>query len=170
MDFIVEPLAPHHDRKTFACGSAELDHWFHHRADREVRRNLTRVFVAVDGAGGVVGFYSLTFITLAVGNRPETLAHTLPRPDAVPAARIGSLARDRDRHGQGIGTQLLADAIHRVLGATRTLPVVAIVAETNGAPAAAFYQTFGFQPFPLTAGRSFLLTASARNALGTVAS
>jgi GNAT superfamily N-acetyltransferase len=163
MGLVIEPLSLRHDRRTFACGKADLDHWFHQRADRDAHKG-TRVFVAVDDTFGVVGVYSLNFITLALENLPQTQAHLLPRPGSAPAALIGSLARDLRVHGQGIGARLLVDAIHRVLGAAKTLPLIAVIAEVNDAQAAAFYDSFGFRPFPRIPERAFLLTASVMTA------
>lgn len=164
MDLVIEPLSPRHDRRTFACGKADLDHWFHQQADRDAHKG-TRVFVAVDHTFGVVGVYSLNFITLALENLPQTQAHLLPRPGSAPAALIGSLARDLRVHGQGIAARLLVDAIHRVLGAAKTLPLIAVIAEVNDAHTAAFYDSFGFRPFPRVSERAFLLTASVMTAL-----
>lgn len=164
MGLVIEPLSPHHDRKAFACGKPELDRWFHQRAGRDAH-NGTRVFVAVDDSFGVVGVYRLGFITLALESLPQTQAHLLPRRDSAPAALIGSLARDLRVHGRGIGVRLLADAIHRVLVAAKTLPLIAVIAEVNDAHAAVFYDSFGFRPFPRTPERAFLLTASVMTAL-----
>ncbi len=164
MGLVIEPLSPRHDRRTFACGKADLDHWFHQRADRDAHKG-TQVFVAVDDTLGVVGVYSLNVITLALENLPQTQAHLLPRPGSAPAALLRSLARDLRVHGQGIGAKLLVDAIHRVLGAAKTLPLIAVIAEVNDAHAAAFYDSFGFRPFPRIPERAFLLTASVMTAL-----
>jgi hypothetical protein len=48
---------------------------------------------------------------------PADLARKLPRYDAIPAVRIGQLARDERVRGQGVGELLLADAVRRMLGA-----------------------------------------------------
>lgn len=81
----------------------------------------------------MVGVYSLNFITLALENLPQMQAHLLPRPGSAPAALLGSLARDMRVHGQDVGARLLVDAIHRVLGAAKTLPLIAVIAEVNDA-------------------------------------
>ncbi|WP_455183376.1 hypothetical protein [Azospirillum palustre] len=132
MGLVTKPLAPHHNRKAFTCGKPVLDRWFHQRADRNAH-NGTRVFVVVDDMLGVVGVYSLNFITLALENLPQTQAHLLPRPGSAPAALLGSLARDMHVHGLGIGARPLVDAIHRVLGAAKTFPWIAVIAEVKDA-------------------------------------
>jgi len=161
MALTFEPLASRHDRSHFACGRPQLDDWFRRGAGQDERRNLARVFVAADDALGVVGFYSLSTFTLSLPDLPQEIAQKLPRYDAIPAALIGRLARDERVRGQGVGELLLADAVRRVLGASKTLAVFAIVVEAKDEKATTFYEGFGFQPFPLRQNRLFLLTSSA---------
>ena len=155
----------HHNRAAFTCGQPDLDDWFRRRVGQDGRRNVARVFVAVEDTLGVIGFYSLSAFTLSLTDLPDGIAHKLPRYDVIPAALIGRLARDERVRGQGIGELLLADAVRRILGASKTLAVFAIVAEAKNARAAAFYEGFGFRPFPLHPERLFLLTSSAAAAV-----
>jgi GNAT superfamily N-acetyltransferase len=162
---VIEPLDARHDRRAFSCGEAELDDWFAHRSGQDVRRNIARVFVAIDSELGVVGFYSLSSFSLALGEFPDALARKLPRYDAVPAALIGRLARDEKARGQRLGDFLVADAVRRILGANRSVAVFAIVVDAKNTKAAEFYKQFGFQSFPLHPERLFLTTATAIAAL-----
>lgn len=161
MDVILEPLGKQHDRSTFSCGQAELDDWFRRRASQDERRNIARVFVAVNPELGVVGFYSLSSFKLDFDDLPEELA----RYDGVPAARIGRLARDSRVRGKGIGELLVADAVRRILSAARSLAVFAIMVDAKNEHAATFYEGFGFRRFPLRPDRLFLLASSAAAAL-----
>lgn len=155
-----EPLGKH-ERRNFSCGVAALDDWFHQRAGQDEKRNVARVFVAIDDQLGVVGFYSLSTFTLTITDLPAEHAKRLPRYDLIPAALIGRLARDRRAHGLGVGDLLLADAIKRILSAASTLAVFAIVVEAKDEPAAAFYRAFGFEPFPSRPLRLFMSFANA---------
>ena len=161
MEISIEPLGKHHDRKTFCCGQPALDDWFRHRASQDEKRNVARVFVAVTPDLGVIGFYSLSSLSLSLESLPEEVAHRLPRYDAIPAALIGRLARDERVRGSGVGELLLADAIQRILGAGRSMAVFAIVVDAKDDRAVDFYQAFGFRVFPLQTKRLFLLTATA---------
>ena len=76
------PLAKEHDRSGFRCGEGELDEWFRKRAGQDVRRNVARVFVALDESG-IAGFYSLSAFTLSLDEVPESLAGKLPRYDRI---------------------------------------------------------------------------------------
>jgi ribosomal protein S18 acetylase RimI-like enzyme len=161
----IEPLGKYHDPATFSSGQPDIDDWFRRRASQDEWRNVARVFVAADDELGVIGFYSLSSYTLALDDLPEHLARKLPRYDAIPAARIGRLARDERVRGQRVGELLLADAVRRILGAARSVAVFAIVVDAKDDAAAAFYRRFGFQPFPLQPSRLFLLTSTALAAL-----
>jgi GNAT superfamily N-acetyltransferase len=165
----IEPLGKHHDRAGFSCGQPELDDWFRHRASQDEKRHVARVFVALDpessAESAVIGFYSLSSLSLSLEDLPEEIAHKLPRYDAIPAALIGRLARAERVRGQGVGELLLADAIRRILVAGRSIAVFAIVVDAKGERAVDFYKTFGFHPFPLRPQRLFLPTATATAAL-----
>jgi GNAT superfamily N-acetyltransferase len=152
---VIEPLGKH-DRAAFSCGVVSLDDWFRLRAGQDEKRNVARVFVAIDDQGGIVGFYSLSSFTPTIADLPLDYAKRLPRYDAIPAALIGRLARDEKVRGEGIGELLLADAVRRVIGAARSLAVFAIVVEATDEKAAAFYRDFGFMAFPNRPLRLFM--------------
>jgi hypothetical protein len=88
MGLAIAPLDKGHDRKQFACGQPELDDWFRRRASQDDKRNIARVFVATDDDLGVIGFYSLSSFTLAIGDLPEEVGSKLPRyrPSTKPMA------------------------------------------------------------------------------------
>jgi GNAT superfamily N-acetyltransferase len=159
----IEPLGKH-DRAAFSCGVAVLDEWFHLRAGHE-KRNMARVFVAIDDRRGIVGLYSLSSFTLAITDLPPELAKRLPRYDLIAIALIGRLARDERVRGEGIGDLLLADAIRRVIGATRSIAVFAIVVDATDEKAAVFYRDFGFVPFPNRPLRLFMPASEAADAV-----
>lgn len=158
----VEPLGKH-DRAAFSCGVAALDDWFRRRAGQDEKRNVARVFVAIDHQRSIVGFYSLSSFTIALTDLPPEQARRLPRYDAIPAALIGRLARDQKARGQGVGDLLLADAVRRIIGAARSLAV--FVVDAIDEKAAAFYRDFGFAPFPNRPLRLFMPASEAAEAV-----
>jgi GNAT superfamily N-acetyltransferase len=160
----IEPLGKH-DRAAFSCGVAALDDWFRLRAGQDEKRNVTRVFVAIDEQHRIVGFYSLSSFTLTIADLPPESSKHLPRYDLIPAALIGRLARDERVRGEGVGDLLLADAVLRVIGASRSLAVFAIVVEAMDEEAAAFYRDFGFAPFPSHPRRLFMPASEAAEAV-----
>jgi GNAT superfamily N-acetyltransferase len=160
----IEPLGKH-ERRAFTCGVAALDDWFHLRAGQDEKRNVARIFVAIDDRLGVVGFYSLSTFTLTITDLPREHIKRLPRYDLIRAALIGRLARDQRVRGQGVGDFLLADAVRRILSAASTLAVFAIVVEAKDEQEAAFYGNFGFMPFPNRPFRLFIPVADAIEAM-----
>ena len=160
----IQPLGKH-DRAAFSCGMPALDDWFRIRAGQDEKRNIARVFVAIDDRYGVVGFYSLSSFTLAIADLPPGHAKRLPRYNSIPAALIGRLARDDRVRGEGVGELLLSDAVRRVLGAAHSLAVFAIVVESKDDKAAAFYRDFGFEPFPNRPLRLFMTASAAAAAI-----
>lgn len=169
MALTIAPLDKSHDRSAFACGQPDLDDWFKRRASQDERRNLARVFVALDGDLRVVGFYALSAFTLALDELPADLSQKLPRYQALPAALIGRLARDLRVRGQGAGELLLADAVRRVLSVADRLAVFAILVDAKDKAARTFYESFGFQSFPNRPNRLFLLTSTAAAAVAELA-
>jgi ribosomal protein S18 acetylase RimI-like enzyme len=157
---VIEPLGRRHDRGEFSSGEPPLDDWFRNRASQDEKRNVSRVFVAVDSQLRIVGFYSVSAYSLAIADLPEPIQRKLPRYGVVPAALIGRLARDLRVRGQKVGELLLADAVKRILTAARSMAVFAIIVDAKNERASAFYQAFGFQPFPSRRDRLFLVSAS----------
>ncbi len=152
----VEPLNPHHDRASFSCGEPSLDHYLRRQASQDARRRVARVFVAPgDPTERVAGYYTLSAASFEKDNLPAEIARRLPHYP-VPAAVIGRLAVDLRSQGKGLGEFLLLDAIHRVVRAGDTLGVYAVVVDALHDRASAFYERYGFAPFPSRSLRLYL--------------
>jgi GNAT superfamily N-acetyltransferase len=63
---------------------------------------------------------------------------------------LARLALDRTLHGQGRGGALLAEALDRVVVATRTVAARFVVVDALDGAAAGFYEHYGFRPIPET--------------------
>lgn len=143
----IEPLGKAHDRTAFASGAPELDRYVRELASQDVRRDVARVFVAVQGESpAICGFYSLGAASFQREKLPAAQAKRLPHYP-VPAALLGRLAVDEGIRGKGLGAFLLMDALHRVLLASQTLAVHAMIVDARDEAAAAFYRKYGFIPF-----------------------
>ena len=164
MSFVIEPLERHHDRSAFACGSDALDNYIRRQASQDIRRRVARVFVALpEGVKTVAGFYTLSAGSIERSSLPPDTAKHLPRYP-VPVARIGRLAVDRRWAGQRLGSALLADALQRVILASSSLAVHAIIVDAKDEQAQRFYERFGFTLLPDTGRCLFYpLPAAARN-------
>jgi ribosomal protein S18 acetylase RimI-like enzyme len=60
---------------------------------------------------------------------------------------LGRLAIDRESQGRGLGETLLLDAIRRVVRASATIAVYAIIVDAKSERAQAFYERYGFRAF-----------------------
>lgn len=153
---VIEPLGAHHDRTAFACGEPALDAYLQRQASQDIRRRVAQVFVALGNAPGrIAGYYSLSAASFAKDELPAALAKRLPHYP-VPAAVLGRLAVDREQQGRGLGEMLLLDAIRRVVRASTTIAVYAIIVDAKHERAQTFYKRYGFRAFASEPRRLFL--------------
>lgn len=159
---IIEPLDRMHDRRAFSCGTSALDRYLGQQAGQDVRRRIARVFVCTaEDNGTVLGFYTLSALSIDPRSLPESPGRKLPR-HPVPCALIGRLAVDTSVHGQGVGHMLLADAIERTIGASATLAIHAMIVDAKDDAAKRFYVDFGFLPLQDNPMRLFLPLGAVR--------
>jgi ribosomal protein S18 acetylase RimI-like enzyme len=153
---VIEPLGSHHDRTAFSCGEPALDAYLLRQASQDIRRRVAQVFVALGAAPGkIAGYYSLSAASFEKDELPPASAKRLPHYP-VPAAILGRLAVDREQQGRGLGETLLLDAIRRVVRASASLAVYAIVVDAKNDRALAFYRRYGFRAFVSERHRLFL--------------
>lgn len=162
----VEPLTRRHQREGFDCGEPALNEYLARQALQDMGRGVSRVFVARPSSGqNVLGYYTLSAASFRKHDLPSEQARRLPHYP-VPAAILGRLAIDQSTQGQGLGKYLLIDAFHRVLQASETLAVYAIVVDAKNDKARAFYKRYGFIGFPQTPSRLFIPLETVRRGLG----
>jgi GNAT superfamily N-acetyltransferase len=141
-----EPLAAKHQLEAFTSGVAPLDEWLKRRARRNEAEGASRTFVTCAGSR-VVGYYSLA--AASVLREAATSKVRRNMPDPVPAVLIGRLAVDKAWRGQGLGADLLRDAVLRIVGAAGTVGARAIIVHAISAEAKAFYERHGFHVSPV---------------------
>lgn len=151
MTFASVPFDPErHDVATFSCGEPSLDGWLATHADSESRRGSARVWVWLDEASAtpdrVLAFYCLSAGKVARQELPKALGRG--GPVEVPAVLIGRLALDGSLRGQDLGEVLLADALSRIVEATRTVGARFVVVDALHERAALFYERLGFRRLP----------------------
>ena len=142
-DFVVERLAAH-DRSRFDCGTEALNRYVREQVGQDVRRAFATCFVALDQAGAVAAYYTLSASSLALTDLPEAMRRKLPRYPVAPAAIIGRLAVDRSRQGLGLGAALIVDAAARARASDLAAHI--LVVDATDQAAAKFYARMGFAP------------------------
>jgi GNAT superfamily N-acetyltransferase len=144
-DLIIEALCNQHHKKEFYCANLALDSYLKTQAKQDVKRRVSRVFVATRSSEPniIVGYYTLSSLSIELSHLPQTVAAKLPK-HPIPAAFIGRLAVSQPAQGQGIGKMLLADAIKRTLAVSSQIAIYAMVVDAIDEDATRFYQKFGF--------------------------
>ncbi|MCY3820012.1 MAG: GNAT family N-acetyltransferase [Gammaproteobacteria bacterium] len=126
------------------------------QASQDARRRVAQIFVATgETPERISGYYALSAASFEKDDLPAAVARRLPHYP-VPAAVIGRLAVDLRSQGSGLGEALLLDAIRRVVRAGDTIGVYAVVVDALHDRARAFYERYGFTPFPSAPLRLFL--------------
>ncbi len=157
MSYAILALDETLDASAFDCGEPALDQYIRRYASQDVRRGLTRVFVAMpeQEPHRLAGFFTLSAGSISATTLPETVRRKLPSYP-VPVALLGRLAVDKAFQGQGLGSILLADACLKVVQASAVLAVAGLVVDAKSETAAAFYRHFGFIALPGAPGRMLL--------------
>lgn len=144
--WVIEPLADRHERAAFDCGVPVLNDWLAQRAGQFTRKDLARTYVAVrPGEVAVLGYYALSSHMVRFEALPADQAKGLPRLD-VPVALLGRLAVDRPTQGQGLGAELLIDALRRVQHLADRIGIRAVEVDAIDESAKRFYERHGFVP------------------------
>lgn len=135
-----------HDPSGFVSGVPALDRWLQEHAATEDGRGHSRTWVWVDTAGAVVGYYTLSAHKVAREQVPADLGRGGPRE--IPATLVGKLALRQDLRGVGLGALLLADALDRLVDASRIVGARLVVVDALSEPVALWYESLGFRRMP----------------------
>jgi predicted N-acetyltransferase YhbS len=127
--------------EVFDCGVPELNRWLQQHAWRAEQSRQCRTFVA-ESDGVVVGYYALAAHAVRAADLPQRWRRGAPR--SVPAALLAKLAVDSRSQGHGLGSELVVDAIQRVLVAAEQVGTRVLVVDALDDDAAGFYARLGF--------------------------
>ena len=146
--FSIVPLAAHHDRSVFSCGSAALDSYLKTHANQDAKRRVATCFVAVENATGLIaGYYTFSACHAYLSGLDEDMRHKLPKYPTVPAVRLGRLAIDTRFQGRKLGAAMPGNAAARAIGSE--IATAMMVVDAKDETAAAFYLRHGFRRDPL---------------------
>lgn len=167
---MIEPFDPdRHDRTGFSCGITSVDNYFRRTANKQARADNIRVFVMAEGAR-VIGFYALNAHAVRFTDLPPRYARSRPAHGSIPAAFLSMIGVDQEYQGEGVGTDLLVDALVRIVAAADQLGIAVVVLDVLdcGDPVRVkrrktLYESFGFSPLPSNPLRLFMPVATARD-------
>ncbi len=146
-----------HKRENFSSGKAELDAYIIKYASQDVKRNLSKAFVAhKENDENIIGYYTLSPSSFCKKALTPELQKKLPSYP-LPAILIGRLAVSTPCQGKGIGSLLLMDAFFKIHQASETvLGIYAVVVDAKDNNALEFYKRFGFILFKDAPSKLFL--------------
>lgn len=124
-------------RKGFDSGAGELDEWLQKYAWQNQQANHATTYVITDGER-VVGYYAITMAAVARGAAPAELQKG-GRPSQIPCILLARLAVDQSTQGQGLGWELLRDALLRAVRLSKSIGAAAVLVHCRDEAAKAFY-------------------------------
>jgi len=149
--FVSERLASHHDLSEFRSGVEALDRWLIDHAAHARSMRTAQTFVWHSGDYRVVAYFSLAAHLIVRAELPKKVGRGSPA--SIPAVLLARLALDASLHGDGLGGELLWDALTRARAASDIAAARLIVVDAFNTHAAAFYHHHGFRPVPDNANR-----------------
>lgn len=141
-------LEKKHNRKEFDCGNEELNQYLRKYARQNDSKGISKAFVAVrpNTLSAIDGYYTISSSLIEFSSLLEVTRQKLPAYP-IPAALIGRLAVDNYCQGQGLGTELLVNALSRIVRASREIGIYAIRVDAIDERAKQFYLKHEFIPF-----------------------
>lgn len=129
------PLTAEHDLSEFDCGEPALNDWLRHRALKNESR-FSRTYVVCED-NRVVAYFCVSAGAIERGAAPGKLRRNAP--DAIPVSVIGRLAVSRSHSGQGLGADILSDALRRIAIASQSIGIGAVLVHAKDDAAMRFY-------------------------------
>lgn len=140
------PLRPGDPVDEFDCGVDELNRYLSKHALQAQGGDGARTYVSFS-AGKIAAYYTLAYGAVEYAEAPARTTKGLSR-HPVPVLLLARLATDERFKGQGLGTEMLRDALLRTLSAAEIAGLRAVVVDAKNDGAKRFYERFGFESFP----------------------
>ena len=142
------PLEKKHNRKEFDCGNSQLNQYLKKYARQNDAKGINKAFVATRPNTPLIinGYYTISSSTIDFLSISEKDRQKLPAYP-IPAALIGRLAVDLSCQGQGLGTELLVNALLRIVKASSEIGIYAVRVDAIDDSAKQFYLKHEFIPF-----------------------
>lgn len=142
-----QKITEEHVLKAFDCGKDVLNDFLQKKAAKNNKNNASKTYVTCyQGTNDVAGYYSLASGAVIRSQAPKPMQRNMPND--IPIVVLGRLAVDMPCQGQGLGEDLLADAIENCLQASEHIAIRALLVHALDANVAVFYKKHGFIETP----------------------
>ena len=142
------PIDKRYQRDSFDCGYPVLNEYLKKYARQNHLKGIAKTFVAIPTSGElkVDGYYTIGSSIIEYESVPNEFKRQIPA-DPIPTVLIGKLAVDRAVQGQGLGRELLVNALFRAVRASQEIGIYAVRVDAIDLTAKAFYLKHEFIPF-----------------------
>lgn len=149
MNYLSVPLESSFKKAEFSCGTPALDDYLHKQASQDIKKKLAVCFVIVENKI-IKGYYTLSSSSIPQELVPEEIRKKLPKSyTGIPTTLLGRLAVDQNHKGQGIGENLLIDALKRSYEVSKnSIASMAVIVDPIDEKAITFYKKYGFIQLP----------------------
>lgn len=143
-----QPIDKKHHRSSFDCGYPILNDYLKKYARQNHLKGIAKTFVAISASGGlkVDGYYTASASIIEYESLPASHGRSLPAYP-IPAMLIGKLAVDNLAKGQGLGSELLVNALYRAVRTAQEIAIYAVRVDAIDLRAKEFYLKHEFIPF-----------------------
>jgi len=157
VNYQIELLSQHPQKKTFTCGIEVLDRYLQQQASQDMKRYAASTYVMLDiQTQDIIGYYSLAATSIVSADLPEMIAKKLPKYLSLPATLLGRLAVANSYQGKNFGKVLLINALKRSLELSLQIASFAVVVDAKDETATKFYKHHDFLPLNEHARKLFL--------------
>lgn len=129
------PLLATHDLTDFDCGEPALNDWLKQRALKNESR-FSRTYVVCDD-NRVIAYFCISAGAAVREATPGKVRRNAP--DTIPISIIGRLAVSKAYAGQGLGADILSDALRRIAVASQSIGIAAVLVQAKTESAKRFY-------------------------------
>lgn len=145
-DFV--PIQKKYNCTEFDCGNNELNQYLRKYAKQNDKRGIGKTYIAVkpSTAKSIGGYYTISTSTIEFESLPQDTARKLPNYP-IPAILIGRLAVDLNCQGEGLGEELLVNALNRIVQISEEVGIYAVRVDAINERAKQFYLKYEFLPF-----------------------
>jgi GNAT superfamily N-acetyltransferase len=136
-----------YSRDHFDCGNPVLDDYLKRYARQNHDGGIAKTFVAINRSSlsKIDGFYTVSASDIEFESLPELTRKNIPAYP-IPAILIGKLAVDKSAQGQGLGRELIVDALLRSVKIAQEIGIFAVRVDAIDLKAKEFYLKYGFIP------------------------